>query len=539
MAGVTIEYDVPVPMRDGVVLRADVYRPEGPGPWPVIVSRTPYDKTDNYELQFLDPLLAARRGLIAVVQDVRGRFASEGEFVPLVNEAADGADTIEWAAQLPGSSGAVGMWGISYLGNVQWQAAGLDPTALKAIAPSLTFRETDNGLAFRGGAHELGLVRSWALMMGFDVLTRRHAGNDEELKKQVAALAAAFDGIPGPTYQELPTGKDPLVARWDLPNLADQATMAAGDVPAHQENVTVPSLHVAGWYDVFVQATIDNYTAAARRPGARLVVGPWNHLALTGMQGDINFGIEGSGAAIDVLGLTFDWLRTCLTTGEAPDDDLPVQLYVMGAGEWRSEPEWPLSRAVDTRFHLGPDARLTTDGQPAPATLTFTYDPRNPVPTVGGATVMPYPPPGSFDQRVAEKRDDVLVFTTDVLAEDIEVTGRITASLTVATDGPTTDWVVRLCDVHPDGRSYNVVDGITRVEAVPGEASAVEVDLWSTSMLFKRGHRIRVQVTSSCFPRWDRNLNTADGLRTGEMRVASQTLHVGGDARSFVTLPIV
>ncbi|MFE9445321.1 CocE/NonD family hydrolase [Streptomyces sp. NPDC006602] len=543
MAGVTIEYDVPVPMRDGVVLRADVYRPEGPGPWPVIVSRTPYDKTDNYELQFLDPVLAARRGLIAVVQDVRGRFASEGEFVPLVNEATDGADTIEWAAQLPGSSGAVGMWGISYLGNVQWQAAGLRPAALKAIAPSLTFRETDNGLAFRGGAYELGLVRSWALGTGFDVLVRRCADNEEELMKQVAALAAAFDGIPGPTYHELPTGTDPVVARWDLPNLADRASMAAGDVPPHQENVTVPSLHVAGWYDLFVQGTIDNYTAAAQRTGAKLVVGPWNHIAQTGMQGDINFGVAGHGAAIDfstsILGLTFDWLHACLTTGEAPNDDLPVKIYVMGAGEWRSEPEWPLSRAVDTLFQLGTDGRLTADGEAAPGTLTFTYDPQNPVPTVGGATVMPYPPSGSFDQRVVEERDDVLVFTTDVLTDDVEVTGRITASLTAATDGPTTDWVVRLCDVHPDGRSYNVVDGITRVATVPGEASTVEVDLWSTSMLFKRGHRIRVQVTSSCFPRWDRNLNTADGVRTGEMRVASQVLQVGGDAQSFVTLPVV
>ncbi|MEU9329950.1 CocE/NonD family hydrolase [Streptomyces canus] len=244
------------------------------------------------------------------------------------------------------------------------------------------------------------------------------------------------------------------------------AALAAADVPPHQENVTVPSLHVADWYDLFVQATIDKYTAAAQRRGAKLVVGPWNHVARTGMQGDIDFGIAGHGAVIDfstsVLGLTFDWLRACLTTGGAPDDDLPVKIYVPGAGEWRSEPEWPLSRAIDTRFQFGADGTLAPDGEADPGTLTFTYDPRNPVPTVGGATVMPYPPSGSFDQRVAEERDDVLVFTTDVLTEDVEVTGRVTASLRAATDGPTTDWVVRLCDVHPDGRSYNVVDGITR-----------------------------------------------------------------------------
>lgn len=543
MAGVTIEYDVPVPMRDGVVLTADVYRPAGEGPWPVIVARTPYGKTDHYELQFLEPLLAARRGFIAVVQDVRGRFASEGEFVPLVHEATDGADTVEWAAALPGSTGSVGMWGLSYLGNVQWQAAGQQPAALKAIAPERTFRDPHAGLGFRGGAHELGLVRSWAVAMGFDLLGRRHAGDEDELMKQLLSLAAASDGIPGPTYLELPTGTDPVIARFDLPNLAAPESMASADVAAHQEHVTVPSLHVAGWYDLFIQATIDNYVAAAQRTPAKLVIGPWNHIGQGSLQGDINFGLTGNGYFIDyeksILDITFDWLHSWLTAGKAPDDELPVKIYVMGANEWRSEPEWPLSRAVDTHFFLGEKGDLTSQGEAPASALTFTYDPENPVPTVGGAGVMPHPPAGSFDQRVVEERPDVLVFTSDVLTEDAEVTGRVTATLTAATDGPTTDWVVRLCDVHPDGRSYNVVDGITRVESVPGEASTVEVDLWSTSMLFKKGHRIRVQVTSSCFPRWDRNLNTADGLRTGEMRVATQTVYVGGRPESFVTLPVV
>lgn len=543
MTGLTIEYNVPVPMRDGVVLRADVYRPAGEGPWPVIVSRTPYDKNDSFELLYLDPVLAARRGFIAVVQDVRGRFASEGEFLPFIHEANDGADTVEWAATLPGSSGSVGMWGLSYLGNVQWQAAAQRPDALKAIAPTLTFRETDNGLAFRGGAYELGLVRSWALGTGFDALSRRYAGDEQELTKQLMGLAAAMDGIPGPTYQELPTATDPVIARQDLPDLAAPGSRAAAEVPPHQENVTVPSLHIAGWYDLFVQPTIDNYLAAAQRTPAKLVIGPWNHIAQTAMQGDVNFGFAGNGFAIDystsVLGLTFDWLHAWLTKGAAPDGDLPVKVYVMGANEWRSEPEWPPSRAVDTRLFLGGTGSLSAEGNSPASSLTFTYDPEDPVPTIGGATVMPYPPAGAFDQRAVEERADVLVFTSDVLTEDVEVTGRVTATLTATTDGPTTDWVVRLCDVHPDGRSFNVVDGITRVEAVPGEAATVEVDLWSTSMLFKQGHRIRVQVTSSCFPRWDRNPNTADGLRTGEMRVATQTVHVGGESGSFVTVPVV
>ncbi|MGW5715272.1 CocE/NonD family hydrolase [Amycolatopsis sp. NPDC003865] len=543
MTAIRIEYDVPVPMRDGVVLRADVYRPEGDGPWPVIVARTPYDKGNQDELLFLAPTSAARRGFIAVVQDVRGRHASEGDFLPFVNEANDGADTIDWAAVLLGSNGSVGMWGLSYLGNVQWQAAGRQPAALKAIAPERTFREPDAGLAYRGGAYELGLVRSWGILTGFDRILRTHTEDEEERTKRLLSLAAAADGIPGRTYLELPTGSDPVIARHELPDLADLACVEAANVVAHEQNVTVPSLHVAGWYDLFVQPTIDNYVSAARRTPAKLVIGPWNHVGQTSLQGDVNFGLAGDGSLIDfstsVLDLTFDWLHAWLTTGQAPDDDLPVKIYVMGANEWRSEPEWPLRRAVPTRLLLGDDGRLAQVAELPPGRLTFAYGPADPVPTVGGACTMPYPPAGAFDQRVVEERADVLVFTSDVLAEDVEVTGRITATLTAATDGPTTDWVVRLCDVHPDGRSYNVVDGIRRVEAIPGEASTVDVDLWSTSMLFKAGHRIRVQVTSSCFPRWDRNLNTAAGLRNGEMRVAAQTLHVGGQSPSFVTLPIV
>ncbi len=276
MTMVTVELDVPVEMRDGVTLRADVYRPVGEGPWPVLVARTPYGKTDHDELQFLEPMLASRRGFIAVVQDVRGRYRSEGDFTPFVNEADDGADTIEWAARLPGSNGSVGMWGLSYLATSSGRPPPGSPPALRAIAPERTFRECEEGLAFRGGAHELGAVRAWAVAMGFDVLARRHADDEETMTKEILALVESADGIPGATYLELPTGVDPVIRRHDLPNLASPESMAAASVPPHQANVTVPSLHVAGWYDIFVQATIDNYVSAAQRTPARLVVGPWN-----------------------------------------------------------------------------------------------------------------------------------------------------------------------------------------------------------------------------------------------------------------------
>ncbi|MDQ0664594.1 putative CocE/NonD family hydrolase [Arthrobacter ulcerisalmonis] len=540
---VTIEYDVPVPMRDGVVLRADVYRPEGNGPWPVIVARTPYDKGDVPELSFLDPWLAARRGFIAVVQDVRGRYSSEGQFRPFVAEGPDGEDTISWAASLPGATGAVGMWGLSYLGNVQWQAAGRQPDALKAIVPSFTFREPVNGLAARGGANEVGLIRSWGVFTGFDQAIRCHGHDSNELEKQLRMLAEASDGMPGPIYLELPTAPDAVIGRYNLPNLASTDSMEAAEVSRHQAKVTVPSLHIGGWYDVFSQGTIDNYRSAAANTPARLIIGPWSHTQMTAQQGDINFGFAGNGTAIDytnsITGLTFDWLHSWLTQGKAPDDELPVKIYVMGANEWRSEPEWPLQRAIQTPWFLGPGGALKTTADSTASSVLFNYDPRNPVPSAGGASlIVPSPSAGAVDQQQIENREDVLVFTSDHLPEDVEVTGHVTAALVAQTDGPTTDWVVRLCDVHPNGRSYVVTDGITRISGKPGEKQSVEVDLWSTSMVFKKGHRIRVQVTSSCFPRWDRNLNTKDGLATGEMRVASQLVHVGG-GRSYVTLPIV
>lgn len=538
MRGAVVEYDVPVEMRDGKILRADVYRPLGDGPWPVIVSRTPYDKSDPYEVMLLDPLLAVRHGMIAVIQDVRGRFASEGEvFLPLTCEAHDGADTVVWAAGIAGSSGHVGMWGPSYMGNVQWQAAGQRPPGLGAIAPSITFRSGD-GLTSRGGARELGLCRSWSVYAGFDASSRRHAGDADLATGALGALIATADGIPGPTYGELPTGTsdatDPLMSRLQLPIF----DVEAGDVSRHQQGVEVPALNLGGWFDVFLQGTIDNFVNGG--PQDRLIIGPWNHMSFLPHQGELNFGCAASGTAVDLgkstNGLTFEWLRGHLS-GEAPDDELPVKIFTMGANRWRSEPAWPLERAKETRFFLLLDGRIGDDAHCQSGSESFVYDPTTPVPTLGGCTLLEPATAGTFDQSGIESRDDVLTFTTDVLTEGVEVTGRVTAALQISTDASTTDWVVRLCDVHPDGTSYNVCDGIARVVVGPGEVSSVEVDLWSTSMLFKQGHRIRVHVTSSSFPRWDRNPNTLEGFTTGEMRVAKQTVHLGSG--SYLTLPII
>jgi uncharacterized protein len=539
MTTAMIEYDVEVPMRDGVILRADVYRPVGEGPWPVVVVRSPYGKGEPTELQFFAPLVAVSRGLIAVVQDVRGRFQSEGEgdWRPAVAEAADGADTVAWAATLPGSSGAVGMWGSSYMGNAQWLAGGQRPPALRAIAPNQTFRTVTEGLTHRGGARELATTRGWSLSVGVDMLMRRHQSDPEAMQAGIAALVAGIDQIPGPTYDELPTGSDRSWAPLRLPTFDDPAARTASDVTELVGRVDIPVLNTGGWFDIFLQGTLDNF--AHGNSDARLIIGPWSHLNWGAVQGEVNFGIAGDSAAVD-LGdslhvIMFDWLRDRLN-GVVEPDRPPVRIFVMGANQWRDEVAWPLERAVATRFFLDAGDRLTTGAPAGSSTVGFTYDPGNPVPTLGGSTMMIDRPAGSCDQARVEARDDVVVFTTDVLVDDLEVTGRVTATLTVDTDAPTTDWVVRLCDVHPDGRSFNVADGITRVSG-SGGPDRVEVDLWSTSMVFKRGHRVRVQVTSSCFPRWDRNLNTLGGFDSGEMQEARQTVYLGAD--SYVTLPVV
>jgi predicted acyl esterase len=315
-------------------------------------------------------------------------------------------------------------------------------------------------------------------------VTRRHADDPEAAATAVGELIAAADGLPHPTLDELPTGApsqhDPFLVRLGVPIF----DVEAADVSRHQPSVEVPVLNVGGWFDVFLQGTIDNFVNGGERD--RLVIGPWNHMSFLPQQGELNFGCAAGAAAVE-LGpslntLTFAWLRARLAD-EAEEDDGRVRIFTMGANRWRTEPAGPL------------------------------------------------------DQSNIEGRDDVLVLTTEPLSMDLEVTGRVTATLQVSTDAPTTDWVVRLCDVHPDSASYNVCDGITRVMSVPGEPHAVEVDLWSTSMLFASGHRIRVHVTSSSFPRWDRNLNTSDGFETGQMRVANQTVHLGPG--SFITLPVI
>lgn len=556
MAEIQVEFDVPAQMRDGTVLRADVYRPGGTGPWPVLLSRLPYGKQSPPVLGvMLDPLAAARRGFMVVVQDTRGRFASEGEWEPWTFEESDGYDTVRWAAALPGASGSVGMIGASYFGNTQWMAALSKPPELKAIAPMVTWSDPDDGLWTRGGAIELGIAAPWTLTMGADALMRRHSTDPAALVSSLGRLMQDLDGLADGGYGELPAGRFPAFARHDLPELGYERSRrepgwaTSCRVAGRHDEVDLPTFQVGGWYDIFAQGTLDNF-AAMRSAGrsATLIMGPWSHLNQQHVVGDVNFGFAASSAVMGTHGplhdLQLDWYQRTIGDGEALEPDTgKVLLFLMGVNQWREETEWPPSRAVDTHFHLRADGRLTPE---PPSTAEqpdeFTYDPMNPVPTTGGAIALSDEfRPGPLDQTAVEARKDVLVFTTEPLTEDVEVTGRVRAVLFAATDGPSTDWVARLCDVDESGVSRNVTDGIVRVRAAtPGEPAEHVVDLWSTSIVFRAGHRIRLQVTSSNFPRWDRNLNTGEPEESAiTARVAQQQVFHGPDQPSRIVLPVV
>jgi putative CocE/NonD family hydrolase len=550
---IEIDLDVPVPMRDGTVLRADVFRPAGEGPFPVVLTRHPYGKNAVVG-GYLDTMTMVRAGYIVVHQDSRGRFSSDGEWLPWKYEREDGYDTVEWAASLPTSNGKVGMFGGSYLGSTQWSAAIAGAPHLASIAPTTTWADPDNGLMFRGGAIELGLNTSWALTTALGQIPK--AGlSPEETMSRLMATVHDHDQLRERTYWQLPSGAMPALKACGQPDigvtraLADPGTLEESRVSTRYDEINVPSIGFAGWYDVFLQGDLDNHVGMRTRGRtARLVVGPWHHLSLVALQqgqvGEVNFGLSaltpGGRTVTDIQREWYDhWLKDMPAT-EAHRSG--VLIFVMGINQWRAEQEWPLARARDTALHLNQDSTLTwTAPDVEEAESGFVYDPADPVITRGGNLVMSTEfPAGPFDQREAEARDDVLVFTTPPLDEDLEITGRVRATLFAATDGPSTDWVVRLCEVDANGVSRNIVDGITRVHTEPGRIDEVEIDLWSTSIVIKAGHRLRVQVTSSNFPRWDRNLNTGEPLTEGTaIRVARQRIYHDRHRPSRLILPIV
>jgi putative CocE/NonD family hydrolase len=569
LANIVVETNHPVPMRDGVVLRADVYRPAGTGRHPVLVMRTPYGK-DGVIAEGSEPtvLRGARAGYAVVVQDVRGRYHSDGAFSPYRQEGRDGYDTIEWAAAQPWSNGRVGTFGLSYPGAVQWLAAMEAPPHLVAMVPAMTFA-TGRHFFYYGGAFNHDWMR-WILNYIAPEERRRRGLPGPRTEAEAEALWAArkWDW-----ERFLPIGALPALeglAPWYFDWLAhpdDGADWAFADVTAAHARIAVPALGLSAWHDsnygpIGATANFNGMrargaTEVARR-GQRLVLGPWDHgdpgIAETRI-GDLDFG---GNAPIDYYGLVLRWHDRWLRgIPNGIDEGPPIRLFVMGDNVWRDENEWPLRRARPTPFYLrshgdaatGSGAgRLATEPPPGEeAADRYDYDPRDPV-VIENFEVM-----GPRDRSGLESRRDLLVYSTAPLEEDVEVTGPVTMRLFVASSAVDTDFMVMLLDVDPGGRAYNVMPleaGVLRARyreseaaprlLTPGEPVELVIGDMATSNLFRRGHRIRLHVTSSRFPVFDRNLNAGEPqARATRPVVARQTILHDAAHPSRLILPIV
>ena len=574
---VTFDYNVPIMMRDGVTTYADVFRPSAEGRVPTLLQRTPYDKSaPANRTGTLDAIRAASHGFAVVVQDVRGRYTSEGDFYTFFNEINDGRDSIEWVANQSWSDGQVGMYGVSYVGATQWLAAKSGAPALKGIAPGVTASDYHEGWAWQGGAFELGFNLSWAVgaltAANWTNISQRLRLHDEDADTLIAAkddLDRWFRYMP---MKDMPRLKDGLARYYydwlEHPEYDDYWKRVS--IEESHADIAIPAYNFGGWYDIFLGGTIRNYArmrelgaTAAARDGQRLTIGPWVHGgAPPSVSGEYNFGTRAAGAAIDLMG---EMLRfydyVLLGEDNGFESDKPVRLFVMGENRWRREDEWPLARAETVRYYLHSGGRansLNGDGalsRETPADQppdVYLYNPLNPVPTVGGGLCCDpaFMASGAYDQRWVEGRDDVLVYSTPPLDADVEVTGPVSVTLFASTNASDTDFTAKLVDVEPSGYARNLTDGIIRARyrngrgpasfIQPGRVYEYEIDLWATSNLFKKGHRIRVEISSSNFPRFDRNANTGDEIGADAAFVpALQTVHHAAEYPSRIDLPVV
>ena len=563
-----IENEVEMKTSDGVTLRSDVYRPAGDGRYPVLLSRSPYGKEYLAGLMMtINPIRFARAGFVVVIQDVRGRFSSEGEHKPF-DEAKDGYEAVQWAAEQPWSNGRIGMFGSSYQAASQMQAAGRSPPALQALAPFQASSSYGEGRAFRGGAFELGGLASVAMWnQGPGELVRagytgkelrakftelRHALSDMPLFLSVAPYDDLRDTIMGDA--------SPRLFEWWDHDDKDDPYWQELSLELRYSNYTTPALHATSWYDAMHVGTLRNYeglrskaTNEEARENQALIVGPWGHYppktSLMGASrlGPVDFSLD---AVQDLETTQLSWFKRWLQDDEAAwKKRSRVRLFVMGRNEWRNEDDWPLKRAVAQPYYFDSAQGNRTVSKSAPeggATDKFTFDPANPVPTRGGAHMLLESvfPQGPLDQSDLESRDDILVYKGEELQREVEVTGWIKAKLWVRSSAPSTDFTVKLVDIWPDGQAINICDGIRRVTFSELNSQdgwyEVDVELGATSIAFLPGHRIAAYISSSNFPRFDLNPNTGEKPRFAKERVpAHQEICLSGATASHFILPIV
>lgn len=557
LPSVTVERDVPVRMRDGVTLYADVYRPADGGPQPVLLISHPYDKRGALSnFGYAHPSWYARHGYVVVAQDSRGRYSSEGAFYPFRHEADDICDTIAWSRRLPGADGRVATYGFSYPGLNQLLAAQRRPEGLATVCPAFTAASPFREWFYVQGAFSLAFAASWATFLALDEANRRR--DDGALLSLGAALARIQDwywALPLDSFPPLADGGAPYYFDWLAHPTHDDYWRA---FDADLSSVDVPALHVGGWWDVFVRGTVRSFAelAAAGRAPQKLVLGPWLHMPWWPLAGAPE---EAGGTVVDDWQLR--WLDHVLKGRETGVLDAPVTAYVVGAG-WRDLDGWPpaTTRPVDWYLHSDGRAHSSSgDGTLSPEPPgdeppdLYLYDPSLPNLSAGGHSccVDTITPMGPADQSASERTKHVLVYTSAPLERELELLGDASVTIHAASTATDTDFTARLCIVDPSGRSTNVQEGVVRARyrdslseptpVVPGQVYEYRIELGPVGVRIAAGHRLRVAVSSSDFPLWDRNLNTGGRFAAeGPSAAVAATQAVLHDRAhpSRVTLPV-
>ena len=559
---------VAVPMRDGTVLYADVYRPKNEGKYPVLVSRTPYS-TERSPSAYNAAVFFARRGYAYVFQDVRGRHQSEGKWDAYRDNIDDGYDTIEWAAKQPWSNGKVGMQGGSYLGHVQWHAAKAVPPHLVTIFPNVAASSIYHDSVTVNGGWRLAKNLGWGAVRQESRMMQNTGPHTMQGGPDNVSYDRALWHLPILDIQHQ-LGRDAYFFKnWiEHPNYDDYWRVLS--VEEHYEKIPIPVHTFGGWFDILVQGTINGYIGMSTRgktpvarDKSRIIVGAWGH-GPSRKHGDLDFGEHANVDRASVELRWFDYWLKGIDSGIT--DDPPVSVFVMGRNEWKQADAYPLPGTKYTKLYL--DSRGKANSYRGNGKLRwdlasdesgpdryrpdrYRYSPLHPVPSLGGANCCGAPTPaGPRDQRPVERRNDVLVYTSDYLKQPVEVVGPVKVVLYASSDALDTDFVAKLVDVYPDGKAYNLCEGLLParyregLEAPkllePGQVYEFTIEMIGTANVFLPGHRIRVDITSSHFPQFARNLNTGQPFGvTDKVKIATQTIHHTKAQPSHVLLPVI
>jgi hypothetical protein len=559
---IKIERHKAIKMRDGIVLYGDVYMPAKEGKYPTIVSRTPYGvQRDGAHKNFIK---FAQNGYAVVFVDVRGRYESEGKWEPFRDEAKDGYDIVEWAAVQSFSNGRIATQGGSYVGHNQWQTMNEHPPHMIAAFPSLASTNLYANWITMGGAFRLSFNYGWGVVrmpnrimlpqywhtesfapeeLKYDNILFHLPLKTGDLKSAGYAVQHYRDWVEHESYDSY----------WK--SISDEERFATYTVPVHT---------LGGWFDIFIQGTINGYVGmknkasnADARKYTKMIIGPWGHGA-SQSYGGVDFT---PAAFIDQFELElkfFDFHLKGLKNGLDTED--PVKLFYMGVNKWRTEKDWPIPGTQYQKIYLSSQGNaksvrgngvLSFHPPMNEGKDQFTYDPNMPVGTLGGNNCCGTPTAtGPADQRPIEKREDVLVYSSDFLTAPVTIAGPVKVKLFASTDGPDTDWMIKLTDVYPDGTSMPISEGILRAKfregldkiklLTPNQTYQYDIELTGTANVFQKGHRIRVDVTSSDFPQFDRNPNTGEKLgQSDKVRIAHQTIFHGAAQASYIELPVV